>query len=204
MPPAFLSEAAFEWLTPSATFLEVAAPFLSYLPRDAPILQLGCGTSDLHIHLRRQGFNNVTNVDFEPLAIERSQALEHVEFGDVRHQYIVADVLTFDLGRKFDLVLDKSTADAVACSEGPSVLAMTHRVKHHLTENGAWLSLTFSASRFEFDDGLLPLRTEIIDKLPTPKRKPTDPDVFHFCHLLQNGTSGTTLGTQLQRPRRRC
>lgn len=198
----FLSETAFEWLASSETFLEVAAPFLRHLPRDAPILQLGCGTSDLHIHLRRQGFDNVTNIDFEPLAIERSQAMERHAFGNTRNKYLVADVLTLDLGTKFDLVLDKSTADAIACSEGPSVLVMANRVRNHLTENGAWLSLSFSASRFQVVDGTLPLRTEVIGKLPTPKMNPTDPDIFHFCHLLQNGTSSTTLGGQLRERRR--
>ena len=206
MPPAFdqqsywhnrfLSESTFEWLISSETFLDVAAPFLCRLPRDAPILQLGCGTSDLHIHLRRHGFTNVTNLDYEPLAIERSQAMERDEFGDIRTTHVVADVLGLDLGRKFDLVLDKSTADAIACCEGPSVLTMTHRVKNHLTENGVWLSLSFSASRFETDDGTLPLRTEIVDRLRTIKGKPSDPDVFHYCHLLQNRTASTTLGSR--------
>ncbi|KAK0745424.1 S-adenosyl-L-methionine-dependent methyltransferase [Schizothecium vesticola] len=198
----FLSETTFEWLASSETFLEVAAPFLRRLPRDAPILQLGCGTSDLHIHLRRQGFDNVTNVDFEPLAIEKGRAMEQLAFGDTRNKYLVADVLTLDLGTKFDLVLDKSTADTIACCEGPSVLAMAHRVKNHLAENGAWLSLSFSAFRFQIEDGTLPLKAEVIDKLPTPKRNPTDPDIFHFCYLLQNGTSKTTLGDQLQGRRR--
>ncbi len=60
----------------------------------------------------------MTNIDFEPLAIQKSQAMEHLAFGDIRNQYRVANILDLDLDSKFDLVLDKSTADAIACHEG--------------------------------------------------------------------------------------
>jgi EEF1A lysine methyltransferase 4 len=189
----FQQESAFEWLASSETFLDVAGRYVHSLPRDAPILQLGCGTSDMHVHLRRRGFTNVTNVDYEPLAIERARAMEQATFGDVLMKYTVADILVLDMGTTFDLVLDKSTADAIACCEGLSVLAMARRVKNHLSERGVWVSLSFSADRFRSDGCTLPLEVEVIDKLLTDKHKPTDPDIFFYCFALQNGTSSTTL-----------
>lgn len=66
----FLHETTFEWLVPSTTFLSIIHPILSSLPPPIRILHLGSGTSDLHNHLRAAGFGDVTNVDYEPLALK--------------------------------------------------------------------------------------------------------------------------------------
>ncbi|CAG9946773.1 unnamed protein product [Clonostachys rosea f. rosea IK726] len=119
----FASETSFEWLVTSKHH----------------ILHLGSGTSDLHNHFRSRGLLNVTNLDFEPLAAERGRDLEQNAFGDVRMNYVVADATRLvdepimigshggAAGKeeqivtpaKFDLVVDKSTADAVAFLELP-------------------------------------------------------------------------------------
>ncbi|KAI0598811.1 hypothetical protein F4775DRAFT_553081 [Biscogniauxia sp. FL1348] len=194
----FTSEIAFEWLTPSATFMSLIEPVLRSAA-SAPgstgpsILQLGSGTSDLHNHLRTHGYVDVTNADYEPLALERGRDIEAREFGDVRTRYVLADArhLGRDLAAAahgaslslFDVVVDKSTADAVACGGTEAVLEMARAVRGCLAESGCWISLSYSSSRFDVPG--LPFGVEVIGRIATPKRTEGEPEVFHWCYLLR-------------------
>jgi len=183
----FATEKSFEWLTSSSTFLDVLAPYLQPLDRSAAILHIGSGTSDLHNHLRQHGFTDITNIDYEPRALERGQQLERDRFGDVRTKYLVADATRLiesevALG-KYRVAIDKSTADAIACGEGDPVSAMAEGIRRCLTDDGFWISLSFSETRFEHVKDCFDV--EIISRLPQPKGRPTDPDVFHYCYLLR-------------------
>lgn len=201
----FSSETEFEWLAPSATLMDVMEPHLARLPETARILHLGSGTSDLQNHLRRRGFLDVTNVDYEPLTIEHGRRLEARAFdGDVRTRYLVADVTCPDLAarllrggggddgggsaasRPFDLVVDKSTADAVSCGGDEALLAMLAGVRACMADSGRWISLSYSATRYRRDG--LPFHVEVMHRLPTPKLKESDPVIFHWVYLLSPQT----------------
>ncbi|KAK4041881.1 S-adenosyl-L-methionine-dependent methyltransferase [Parachaetomium inaequale] len=179
----FASETSFEWLTSSAAFMDVLTPYLQHIPNSAQILHLGSGTSDLQNHLRRWGFLNVTNIDYEPLALERGQQLESNQFGDVRTKYLVVDATRLELEEKFQVAIDKSTADAIACGEEDAVSSMAKGIWRCLDDDGFWFSLSYSAWRFEHVQDLF--EVEVISKVPTPRQKPTDPDIFHYCYLLR-------------------
>ncbi|POS72904.1 hypothetical protein DHEL01_v208712 [Diaporthe helianthi] len=174
----------------------------SFPPPPPPrILHIGFGTSDLQNHLRAAGFEHVLNVDYEPLAVERGRSHEQERFGDVRMGYAVADAtrLDVDLGRpgqtatgevetqppKFDLVIDKSTVDAVSCGGDEAVLRMCRAVRKCLAPSGFWISLSYSGSRFDIEG--LPFRCEVIARIPTMKLRETDPDVYHHCYKLKLG-----------------
>ncbi|KAL7923059.1 S-adenosyl-L-methionine-dependent methyltransferase [Trichoderma austrokoningii] len=183
----FSTETSFEWLLSSAEFISIIRPILTNLePSSARILHLGSGTSDLQNYLRHLGFLDVTNVDYEPLAAERGRQLEKQAFGDVRMKYAVADATNLQLGdeeRKFDLVVDKSTVDAVSCGGDDQVRRMARCVKEHLAPGAVWISMSYSAYRFDVEG--LPFNVEVLAKVPTPKIKVTDPDIFHWCYLLR-------------------
>ena len=178
----FTTEESFEWLTDSATFIRILEPFLNRLGRSARLLHVGCGTSDLHNHFRKRGFHDVTNVDYEPLALKRAQELERSAFGDVTMKYAVADATRLQLRERYDLVIDKSAADAVACGAEDNVLRMAQGVKKHLAPGGCWISLTYSSSRFDVEG--LPFRPTPIATIPVPKQRETEPDIYHWCFLL--------------------
>ncbi|KAG8158304.1 hypothetical protein KVR01_012065 [Diaporthe batatas] len=180
------------------------SPALSTSPSSPPprILHVGFGTSDLQNHLRAAGLESVLNVDYEPLAVERGRSHEEGRFGDVRMGYAVADAtrLDVDLGRvaqaaggeqpedqtpRFDLVIDKSTVDAVSCGGEEVVLRMCRAVRRCLAPGGFWVSLSYSASRFDIEG--LPFRCEVIARIPTMKFRETDPDVYHHCYKLTLG-----------------
>jgi SAM-dependent methyltransferase len=179
----FATETAFEWLTDSSTFIRILEPFLNRLDRSARLLHLGCGTSDLHNHLRARGFPDVTNVDYEPLALKRGQELERSAFGDVSMRYVVADATQLHLGETYDLVIDKGAADAVACGAEDAMLRMVQGVRKHLAPGGIWISLSYSSSRFDIEE--LPFAVDPIATVPAPKRRETDPDIFYWCYLLR-------------------
>lgn len=189
----FASETSFEWLISSSEFVSIIEPFLEALdPSSAHILNLGSGTSDLQNHLRSRGFHRVCNLDYEPLAVERGRQLEEKAFGDVVTQYTVADATQLahagpEIGRradgKFDLVIDKSTVDAVSCGGQAALLRMAQGVRSRLADDALWISLSFSASRFA--NHQLPFHVETIAKIPAPKIKTTDPDIYHWCYLLR-------------------
>lgn len=189
----FASETSFEWLLTSSEFVSIIEPYLQHLDSSsAHILNLGSGTSDLQNHLRRRGFHNVSNLDYEPLAAERGRQLEEKAFGNVVMHYATADATQLGytdsrIGHrgdgKFDLVIDKSTVDAVSCGGQTALLRMAQGVRKRLADDAVWISLSYSASRF--DDDQLPFDIETIAKVPTPKLQPTDPDVYHWCYLLR-------------------
>ena len=181
----FTSETSFEWLVSSAAFMNVLLPYLKppLVDGSARILHLGSGTSDLHNHLRQHGFSRVTNIDYEPLALERGQELERSRFGDVQTEYLVADATRLDLAERYQVAIDKSTADAVSCGGGDALLSMAEGLHRCLDDNGFWVSLSYSPSRFEHVHALFDV--EVISRIPTPKLTPTDPDVFHYCYLLR-------------------
>ncbi|KAI1115416.1 S-adenosyl-L-methionine-dependent methyltransferase [Nemania sp. NC0429] len=183
----FASETAFEWLVPSATFVELIKPYLSVSDKSQRILNLGSGTSDLHTHFRSHGYCDVTSVDFGPRALDRGREMEEKAFGDTKTHYAVADVtkLGHDLGRPnaFDLVVDKSTADSVSCGGDDAMRDMAQGVRECLAAGGVWISLSYSAVRFELED--LPFEVQVIEKILTPKARPMDPDIFYWCYLLR-------------------
>lgn len=179
----FTTETAFEWLVPSETFLSTIEPYLRGLKPSSRILHIGFGTSDLQNNLRASGFLNVLNIDYEPLAIDRGTELERRAFGDVRMKYVVGDVTQLDLDGTFDLVVEKSTADAVACGGDEAILRMAKCVRGCLAHGGFWISLSYSSCRFDIRG--LPLRVEEIARIPTPKSRGSDPDIYHYGYLLQ-------------------
>ncbi|KAI6086897.1 hypothetical protein F4821DRAFT_119892 [Hypoxylon rubiginosum] len=185
----FASETSFEWLVSSQYFMSIIEPYLVAACQEYPaiILHLGSGTSDLQNYFRKRGWIDVTNVDYEPLALERGRQLEEAAFGDVKMKYVVADAtqLASDLPQncKFNIVVDKSTVDAVACAGETALLRMASGVRDHLAEGGVWISLSYSQYRFELQQ--LPFEVEVVAKIPTPKLKANDPDVYYSCYLLR-------------------
>lgn len=180
----FVKETSFEWLVPSHVFMSIVEPYIQHLQASSRVLQIGSGTSDLQNHLRARGFQDVLNIDYEPLAIERGIQLEKQAFGNVRMKYAVADATRLCFGDcTFNLIVDKSTVDAVSCGGDEAVLRMAERVRRYLAPGGFWISLSYSSSRFDMDG--LPFDLEVIARIPTPKENEMDPDVFHHCYLLK-------------------
>ncbi len=86
------------------------------LSRDAPIIDVGAGTSRLVDHMLSDGYHNVTVLDIaeEPLDIVRDrlgEAATHVEF-------VASDVADFSPSAPFDLWHDRAVFHFLVTEEG--------------------------------------------------------------------------------------
>lgn len=202
----FQNELHFEWLGDgSDTILPHLRSYLQdpCVPsRPARLLHIGAGTSSLSERIRELYRNvygpqvderAIVNVDFAENLVARErekEAMRAVGGLGTGMRWVCADALKWreleaalDLGeegqgRTFDLVVDKSTSDAISCAEDVSYLSPSagfHRVLEeiraaqtsqklsippvellavHLASltrpGGLWVALTFSSNRFAF------------------------------------------------------
>ena len=92
--------------------------------REAPVLHVGVGLSELQDDMIRDGYKNIVNIDYSGVAIAHMQRLAKLhqaasqagaqcsyEIGDVRHMPQYDDA-------SFQLVVDKGTLDAMLCGPG--------------------------------------------------------------------------------------
>lgn len=101
----------------------------------------------------------------------------------MRYDVQDATQLRLDSSEKFDLVIDKSTVDAISCAGEDPLRRMAAGVRNCLSPGGVWVSLSYSAWRFDIDH--FPFDVEILSKVLTPKLNPLDPDVYYYCYLLR-------------------
>ena len=149
-----------EWL---CSFEQIRALLETLLPtdRDARILVIGTGNSDLGADLHREfGFTNVLCSDYSETCLTRMNSKHAALAPAVR--YVYGDML--DLGASFaeasfDLVLDKAGFDAIVGDGGadkwePTGAArdaaskLSRSVGHVLRDGGRFLQITFSQPHF--------------------------------------------------------
>ena len=155
----FETEDVKEWL---CAFKDIRGLLEELLPedRDAKILLVGCGNSELGADLARElGCTNVIASDYSETCVAR-MAKKHAAVAGLRYAY--ADMLdlgaTFAAGA-FDVVLDKAGFDAVVADGGgdrwtPTDAAvaaaekLAASVAHVLRDGGRFLQITFSQPHF--------------------------------------------------------
>eukprot|EP00439_Symbiodinium_sp_Y106_P021626 s3771_g2.t1 len=107
----------FDWLgdyEKFREFIESATASLDGGPRSAKVLDLGCGNAKLGEEMYDDGFENITALDISEVAIE-SMRQRNSETRP-RIDWVVGDAFDLQLeDQSFDLVIDKSTTDAVSC-----------------------------------------------------------------------------------------
>ncbi|CAJ1341778.1 unnamed protein product, partial [Effrenium voratum] len=97
-------------------FIEQATKDLPDGPHSARILDLGCGNARLAEDMYDEGFRNITALDISDVAIESMRSRNAEKRPGI--EWVVGDAfnLEFEDG-SFDLVIDKSTTDAVSCDK---------------------------------------------------------------------------------------
>ena len=133
---------AFDWLEDYTAIKPVLEPLLP--STDAAILVLGCGNSNFSSSLYDDGYRYIVNIDISPIVIEqmkrRNSARPEMVFTEM-------DVRKLEFhANSFDLVVDKSTMDALLCSESNaflSVAEMTREIQRVLKPAGNYLSISY-------------------------------------------------------------
>lgn len=112
--------AHFEWLQDFEALKEQIEAVLGK-NKEARILHIGCGNSELQFGLYSAGYHNIVNIDISGVVIEQMRR-EQEEKGFDKMQFEVMDVTKMDYpDESFDLVLDKSTIDTLMCTESPLI-----------------------------------------------------------------------------------
>jgi SAM-dependent methyltransferase len=125
---------------------ELAGP----APRD--VLDLGCGTGRVSVRLARRG-HRVTAADLEPAFLE--EAARRAQAWNVDLDTVAADARSFDLGRRFDLVL--APMQLVQLFHGSEErIAMLKAVAAHLRPGGRFAAALMSLEGEDLGDEYIP------------------------------------------------
>lgn len=120
------------------------------------ILMLGCGNSSLSEQMYRDGYKNITNIDFSPVVIEK-MANKHSDLPEM--SWLVMDIcdLRFEQS-SFDIVLEKGTLDALMVHEKDpwntseetlqKIDSILQQVTTILKPGGKFISITFAQPHF--------------------------------------------------------
>lgn len=167
----------FEWLVSSEDILPHIAPIIEESRIEpARVLHFGCGSSTLGADLQRR-FGKLVNVydaDYAISETERKFLLQRftdsgIETPRVLHLDALNSQQMIDCSPPggWNLLVDKSTADAIACGEpiattaqadtGPAthdpIEVLCRNLRRVTSADAAWVSISYSASRFEFLQG---------------------------------------------------
>lgn len=220
----FKTEDVYEWLMPADSFDPVVRGALQGSPERQPsILHIGCGSSNVPFQLRRlvASAKQITNVDYSDVVVKKCLQRELQFLGTTggprafeRMRWETMDLLSAEslaalmragpagadgLPCLFDVVVDKSTSDSIACSAdtdmslpftsptNPGADALPqprktfkvnplHLLAVHLASvtrpgTGRWCVLSYSDDRYPF--------------LRSPTKASEDADIDP--HLLDNG-----------------
>ena len=137
---AYHADGEQEWLLPYEGLLRTTlSQHLAHLPRSAPVLELGCGTSSLAAQLHTDGWSDVLAVDLSRTAVEAARA----RYTAPGLRFAVADARDLSpviADGSVAAILDKGTLDAICCGDGFDYEA--RRVSTSLTrglrDDGVW------------------------------------------------------------------
>lgn len=149
----FQTEETYDWLL---TYSHVKQYISPYLKPEHKILIVGCGNSTFSADLYDAGFQNIVNIDFSKIVINR---MADVHKSRSHMTWLEMDMcdLTFD-DSTFDVVIDKATMDALLVDEGSvwdpeadiiaSVDKMCRDISRVLSPQGVFLQISFSQPHF--------------------------------------------------------
>ena len=137
----------FDWLEDHRSLLTLLPHSLNH-DLSSAILNIGCGNGAIQEHLYELGYTNIINNDISPTLILNMNAM-NAQKGYHKMEYQVMDVTDMSAypAHHFDLVMDKSTLDALTCSDDPylNVAKMLQEVYRVLKPNGVYFIVSYSS-----------------------------------------------------------
>ena len=155
----FIKETSFEWLLPSNKIITFSLENFHHNPESeiTKCLHLGCGTSTLGLELEEALRRTIGDkVDIQ--LVDSDYVAESITLSTPRPILNLNALDIFDLRSKseggWDLIIDKSTADAISC--GPLIgdiepINVLCSNMAEVTKRGTrWISISYSPTRFSF------------------------------------------------------
>ncbi|KAL0246779.1 hypothetical protein GEMRC1_007986 [Eukaryota sp. GEM-RC1] len=153
----------FDWICDLSPLTEL---FEKHLPKNCPLLDVGCGTSRVPLQFAKQGYS-VTAIDFSLPCIDSVSTL-------YRHSnlnYIHTDIFTFEPIEQMSVVFDKCLIDSVSCSFDKTQTSSLIDVIH---------SLLIPSALFSFDTS----KWEHLDTIEIPKDRKIEEGEF-YCSIYK-------------------
>ena len=131
----------FEWLEDYSAIKPIITKIGT--KKNANILNVGCGNSEFSENMYSDGFTNIYNIDICPNVISFMKERNKNKKGMYYQEMDVRD-MKFQSGF-FDLVIDKSTIDALLCGNHSfiNVTKMTKEISRVLKVGGVYLIISY-------------------------------------------------------------
>lgn len=183
------AEGSYEWL---CTWDQIRDRILGLCGNreSTKVLDLGCGTSGLAAGLCESGIPNVTGIDVSPRVIDRMAAVHRSRYPMLRFATMDATDLSFAAGT-FDLVIDKSTSDALACGGDDRVTVLASEAYRVLSPGGVLAVVSFGTPRVRLPALQRGATWDQVEtyRIPKPGLEDILPDSneakFHFIYTLR-------------------
>jgi len=186
----YLSEKgqSFDWLQE----YEHLRPFLAQrmgIFYDAEILHIGCGNSRFSECLYKDGFKNITNIDFSTVVIQE-QMNKYIHLEEM--EYVVMDATNIQYDDYcFDFIFDKGTFDCILGSTSDPVQKahiMVENVHRILNEKGQFVVISvghpedrlafFKQSKYNWNVEIFELEKPTVSHF-----KGYDDGEFHYMYI---------------------
>ncbi|RXG57535.1 Methyltransferase-like protein 13 [Armadillidium vulgare] len=140
----YSKEESYEWCK---SYIEFKHLMKDHIQKTDRILILGCGNSNLSEDLYKDGYENITNIDFSSVAIETASKKTQSK-----------KMLLLFVPESFDVILEKATLDALLVDEKDPwrlskdadalLKSILLQISTLLTDGGKFISLTFAQPHF--------------------------------------------------------
>ena len=119
------------------------------IKKDSIVLNVGCGNSEFSEKMYNDGFKNNYNIDICPNVINYMKERNKDKKGLIYKEMDVRDMKDFQ-DKTFDLVIDKSTMDALLCGEESfvNVALMTKEISRILKDGGIYLVISYGRPEY--------------------------------------------------------
>eukprot|EP01121_Diplochlamys_sp_Union-15-3_P001523 TRINITY_DN11313_c0_g1_i1.p1 TRINITY_DN11313_c0_g1~~TRINITY_DN11313_c0_g1_i1.p1 ORF type:complete len:216 (-),score=42.39 TRINITY_DN11313_c0_g1_i1:16-663(-) len=148
----YLEERIFDWYQ---DYFSLKDLLNNLIPKTKRVLVVGCGNSKLSEDMVNDGYESVINVDVAHIVVKQMQKRSKEQKLENKLSFMTMDVraLAFRTAA-IDIVVDKGTLDALACSENYSnnIAMMCSEISRTLVKGGVFLVITYGdpASRLEY------------------------------------------------------
>lgn len=122
------------------------------VPRDAKVLNVGCGTSTFSEEMSDNGYKDITNIDASNVCIKKMQEI-HKDRPSLK--FLLMDVCNMKdfLDESFDLVIDKACFDSIVCSDESlqNCDAMLTEISRILKPNGFYVMISHAQPAYRLN-----------------------------------------------------
>ncbi|XP_071454716.1 EEF1A lysine methyltransferase 4-like [Hetaerina americana] len=148
----YSKEESYDWFKSYESFKHLIKDCVSSSDR---ILMLGCGNSSLSEHMYEDGFQNIVNIDYSEVVINKMKE-KYSNLKGMSWEVMDMRSMSF-LEASFDVIIEKGTLDAMLVENSPwhisdenlalidEILTQVSRI---LKDNGKFISVTFTQPHF--------------------------------------------------------